>query len=310
MVYNSRMKETYGFTLIEIAIALIIIGLVIGGILTGSDLITAGKIRITVSQIEQYKTAVRTFQAKYGGLPGDLPNGDKFGFATTIYFGGSLGSKGYRDGNGLIEGVYFPGGAYGQAFSEGEPYYFWSDLSDAGLISGTYGVNHYALPPDMEDQDIIHHFFPPSKLGRNNTVYVYSDHGQNYLGIAQIDGIWNTFLGQLVTTTSIKPVEALSIDRKMDDGYPQTGSVIAKYLDEYWGTIAWWQGDTFTADWGWAYGQEATNGWGPWGASDTSATPADNYTCFDNGNVAGAKQQYSLSVNGGENLNCALSFKF
>jgi hypothetical protein len=76
--------------------------------------------------------------------------------------------------------------------------------------------------------------------------------------------------------------QAYSIDKKIDDGMPQTGTVTAQYLN---------------AVWAWA------------GASDTSATTATTTSCYDNGNVAGAPQQYSLAQNGGVGANCALSFQ-
>ncbi len=65
------MKKS-GFTLIELSIVLVIIGLIIGGVLVGKDLIKAAEIRSTIGQYEKYKTAVNTFKLKYSGLPGDL----------------------------------------------------------------------------------------------------------------------------------------------------------------------------------------------------------------------------------------------
>lgn len=90
-----------GFTLIEMSIVLVIIGLIIGGILTGQDLINAASIRAQTSQIEKYQTAVHTFQNKYGYLPGDIPNpyASNFGFQTR----GTIEGEG--DGNGIIEGI-------------------------------------------------------------------------------------------------------------------------------------------------------------------------------------------------------------
>jgi prepilin-type N-terminal cleavage/methylation domain-containing protein len=61
-----------GFTLIELSIVLVIIGLVVGGVLVGRDLICAAELRAQISQIEKYNTAVNTFYGKYGGLPGPL----------------------------------------------------------------------------------------------------------------------------------------------------------------------------------------------------------------------------------------------
>jgi prepilin-type N-terminal cleavage/methylation domain-containing protein len=69
-----------GFTLIELSIVLVIIGLIIGGVLVGQDLIRAAGVRATISQIEQYNTAVNTFMEKYGYLPGDIKDPDASNF--------------------------------------------------------------------------------------------------------------------------------------------------------------------------------------------------------------------------------------
>ena len=54
-----------GFTLIELSIVLVIIGLIVGGVLVGQDLIYAAKVRAQATQFERLKTAVYTFQGKY-----------------------------------------------------------------------------------------------------------------------------------------------------------------------------------------------------------------------------------------------------
>jgi prepilin-type N-terminal cleavage/methylation domain-containing protein len=89
-----------GFTLIELSIVLVIIGLIVGGVLVGQDLIRAAAVRGQISQIEKYQTAVNTFRTKYDGLPGDLSNAANFGFQPR----GSCPGQG--DGNGVLMGVY------------------------------------------------------------------------------------------------------------------------------------------------------------------------------------------------------------
>ena len=63
----------HGFTLIEMAIVIIIIGLIVGGIMVGQTLISAATVRAQATQIEKYHQAVNTFREKYGYLPGDMP---------------------------------------------------------------------------------------------------------------------------------------------------------------------------------------------------------------------------------------------
>ena len=70
---SERKRRAKGFTLIELSIALVIIGLVVGGVLVGQDLIRAAKVRSTVSDIEKFNTAAFTFRSKYNHYPGDIP---------------------------------------------------------------------------------------------------------------------------------------------------------------------------------------------------------------------------------------------
>jgi|GEM_PF-1037087 len=88
-----------GFTLIELSIVLVIIGLITGGILLGNDLINAATIRQQISQIEKLRVSTSTFRVKYGYMPGDILSN----VATQYGFANGDGSPGQGDGNGLIE---------------------------------------------------------------------------------------------------------------------------------------------------------------------------------------------------------------
>lgn len=100
---NSPVKT--GFTLVEMSIVMVIIGLIIGGVLVGRDLISAAAARAQISQIEKYQTAVNTFRVKYGYLPGDIPDpvASQYGFYSRDT------NPGQGDGNGVIAGPYFNG---------------------------------------------------------------------------------------------------------------------------------------------------------------------------------------------------------
>ena len=83
-----------GFTLIEMSIVFVVIGLIVGGILVGQDLIRAAGVRSQISQIEKFNTATNTFYGKYGYLPGDIPK------TTAASFGFTARSGSFGDGNG------------------------------------------------------------------------------------------------------------------------------------------------------------------------------------------------------------------
>lgn len=107
-------RRQSGFTLIEIAIVLVIIGLLLGGILKGQELITSARVRNIIAQLDGTKAAFFGFQDRYRALPGD------FSAAST-----------------QIAGVAFKGNGDGQILGE-EAIAVWDHLSHAGFINGTY----------------------------------------------------------------------------------------------------------------------------------------------------------------------------
>ena len=84
-----------GFTLVEIAIVLVIIGLLLGGILKGQEMITQAKIKNVVNDFNGITAAMNSYQDRYRALPGDDLN------AGTRWAGGVSGN-----GNGQFTGLY------------------------------------------------------------------------------------------------------------------------------------------------------------------------------------------------------------
>jgi prepilin-type N-terminal cleavage/methylation domain-containing protein len=117
MPHPTFSRRQSGFTLIEIAIVLVIIGLLLGGILKGQELITSARVRNIIAQIDGTKAAFYGFQDRYRSLPGD------FSAATTQISGATQDG----DGNGQILGD--------------ESIAVWDHLSHAGFINGTYVFN-------------------------------------------------------------------------------------------------------------------------------------------------------------------------
>jgi prepilin-type N-terminal cleavage/methylation domain-containing protein len=225
-----------GFTLIELSIVLVIIGLLVGGALVGRDLIKAAEVRATITQIEKYNTAVNTFRGKYGYLPGDInaTAASRFGFAAR----GAQPGEG--DGNGVIEAnsdPSSPGSNVGYGEAEGETGLFWVDLSQAGLIEGTFNTaTAYSATTITTNLNL---YFPAAKLGGGNYVYVWSGganggDGNNYFGLKVIGEILagREVLGAGATwpPTTISVSQAYAIDTKVDDSLPQSGRVTAVWI--------------------------------------------------------------------------------
>jgi prepilin-type N-terminal cleavage/methylation domain-containing protein len=165
---NAMMRN--GFTLIELSIVLVIIGLIVGGILTGRDLIAAAAVRAQISQLEKYQTAANTFRGKYGYLPGDIkdPDATNFGFAARGQYAGE------GDGNGIIQGIdaNSSNSNDGQTSASGETAMFWADLSKAGLIDAGLNTAAPTTIPAYGSSPAL--YLPQSKLGTGLYVYIWS----------------------------------------------------------------------------------------------------------------------------------------
>jgi prepilin-type N-terminal cleavage/methylation domain-containing protein len=116
------MNHQRGFTLVEIAIVLVIIGLLLGGILKGQEMITQAKIKNVINDFNGITAAVNSYRDRYRTLPGD----DK---GATARWGAGNTTDG--DGDGIIEGSYSANGA-----PPLESQLFWQHLRLAGFVPG------------------------------------------------------------------------------------------------------------------------------------------------------------------------------
>lgn len=119
------MRRQGGFTLIEIAIVLVIIGLLLGGVLKGQELIQSARVRNLISHQDGVKAAYFGFLDRYRALPGDYTTANAT--ANIPGCGGCFGG----DANGQITGS--------------EAIHAWEHLSKAGFITGSY-VSGSATP--------------------------------------------------------------------------------------------------------------------------------------------------------------------
>jgi prepilin-type N-terminal cleavage/methylation domain-containing protein len=129
----SYMSKQQGFTLIEIAIVLVIIGLLIGGVLKGQEMITQAKIRNVANDFNGVSAAYYSYQDRYRAIPGDDVN------AATRWTTSASG-----DGNGVVGGSYNDTNAEASAT---EAQRFWQHLRLAGLVAGQTTGDSSVIPP-------------------------------------------------------------------------------------------------------------------------------------------------------------------
>ena len=224
---NSIMKQDkkrQGFTLVELSIVLVIIGLIVGGVLVGQDMIQSAEIRSTVAQIQEFDTAKNLFKDKYGQLPGDGTRLNDFGF--TMGDAATNGS-GHSDGDGRIEDC--DPATTGNYNAGCETIVFWLNLNEAQLtpfaplFSGTGDEDTDAVGGDLEDE-----YLPEIDIGNGNRLYAFELNGLNYYYLANILDMTDvTDVATPNVGDALSPIQAENIDRKMDDGKPNTGSVVA-----------------------------------------------------------------------------------
>jgi prepilin-type N-terminal cleavage/methylation domain-containing protein len=201
------MKKNYSskksaFSLIELSIVLIIIGLLIAGITGGASLIKSSELRSVIGEARGYAVAVNAFFTQYDALPGD--------FSTSISAGDVVGNQ-----NARIEYA---------TNSEGTE--AWRDLKTAGAIDSILTITNAntAQAPSVN--------IPASKTKSNGWAFDSNNTDfKNYVIItgaiaASADANNSLINGAFKSTGALLPTDALSIDAKTDDGKPNTGKVL------------------------------------------------------------------------------------
>ena len=186
-------SQQSGFTLVEIAIVLVIIGLLLGGILKGQELINSAKVKNLANDFRVIPTYIYAFQDKFKSLPGDDAQ-------VTAHVQGATASTTGPVGNGIINGHWNSGDIAEESFV------FWQHVRLANLAAG---------PTDTGDAT----YRPVNAVG--------GAIGINSVGAAatpQIKGMSGTYQ---VCSKGILGKFAIQLDVQMDDGQPCTGSMRA-----------------------------------------------------------------------------------
>ncbi|HVB47892.1 MAG TPA: prepilin-type N-terminal cleavage/methylation domain-containing protein [Burkholderiales bacterium] len=197
-------KLQKGFTLVEIAIVMVIIGLLLGGILKGQEMITQAKIKNALADFSGISAAYYGYQDRYRQLPGDDPN------AGVRWAGAANGN-----GNGVVEGTYNQtcpatvtansSAVPGTTPVPLESCMWWDDLRRAGFVAGSGGQQPFNAFSGL--------------------VGVQTGNGAGAVVLAPSSTPTAGFAGLIVCSANIPDKVAIALDTQMDDGHIASGTV-------------------------------------------------------------------------------------
>jgi prepilin-type N-terminal cleavage/methylation domain-containing protein len=194
-------RKQSGFTLVEIAIVLVIIGLLLGGILKGQEMITQAKIKNVISDFNGISAAQYAYQDRYRAIPGDDSGAGTRWTVPLAYLGAAAGN-----GDGVLTGAY-----NNTPTTPLESNLYWNELRLAGFVSGQGGV-----APQGAQQP---------QNAASGTIGVQT--GNAAAGQAMASG-GGGFSGLIMCSAGLPDKIAIAVDTQLDDGINATGTVRAQ----------------------------------------------------------------------------------
>ncbi len=236
------INRNAGFSLVQMSMVLVIIGLVIGGVIVGKELIKSSKLRSVISDIEKFNAAANAFQNKYNCIPGDCKNAsDYFGLFATCASSSATNNTCNGDGDGQVK-LQSPAANFS---TNDESVLFWQHLSLSGLLAGKYsgvlGSGPYVGPTNapmsqLEGGCYSVDYSSSSAMGAGHfvpmTIITGGAEGnyQNFFAVGNPTTDNGTGIAQTSCTAglySLPAFDAYNIDQKIDDGRIFDGNVQA-----------------------------------------------------------------------------------
>ena len=201
MIPQQQKIKRLGFTLVELSIIVVIIGILIAGIATGKSLIVQGELNSSIREIQSLKAIINSFQTRYDFLPGDLPN-------AVNYWPNATTSNG--NGNGFIDSTA----------TLLEDTFTFQHLSLSGMLPGNFfggipnGATRFAFG--------INSFSSKKQPGNYQVSNAYNIYGSTDNAI-QLGSLTGSVTGY-PDGGLFSPQDTANIDSKIDDGQASTGT--------------------------------------------------------------------------------------
>lgn len=227
----SKIKIKNGFTLVELAIVIVIIGFIVAGIAAGSSLIKQAQIRSVITDFQRFQVSYTNFLGRYNSPPGDFANAASYWPAGTTGCA-STGNICNGNGDGIIS-VSSNGGATGL----NESRLAWRHLAMAGMVNS--GINQITSDGQFQNEPAARGTFPISKItgagysmaGYSTSVVVnvlyngtvvrnslWAGTGKNSVYIGRSENSSTGDTNGMLSTGSLSSEDAFGIDQKIDDG--------------------------------------------------------------------------------------------
>jgi len=220
--FKCYIFEMRGFTLVELSIVILVIGLLAGGVLVGRDMIEAARTRSLITDVEQYRTSLNVFRDKYLAIPGDMKN-------ATQFWGKDNGLCAADTGAAVADGTCNGDGNRMIPDAE-EAWHFWKHLNKADLIKSSITTYDFGSGDDM----IVGVNVPESAFNgagfrvmdlniKSGELYWYDGKYGHVLRLGRPNnGVSPTSFNRVSEMT---PTRVVSMENKIDDGKPGTGII-------------------------------------------------------------------------------------